>query len=140
MGTVSYTLEGTHMADQSPYSDIRDRSGVPRWVYVIGIIALVVVLLVGFMTLTGSGGGHKPPGGSSGQSQGGTFSDQQQEQFAQCMREQGIDFRSRVGESGQVEMNPGPGVDVDGAAFREAQAVCQAKFTPGGGQPSGGRP
>lgn len=121
-----------------------DTGGTQRWVKVVGIIVAVVALLVVVMMLVG-GGGHKPPGGSGAQSPGGTsrsgaqspggtFSAKQQAEFAQCMRDQGIDFRSQVGENGQVEMSPGPGVDVNGTAFREAQAVCRAKFTPSGGQ------
>jgi hypothetical protein len=121
-------------------------TGIPRWAKVVGIVVAVVALLIDVMLLVGGGSGHRPPGGSgaqspagtsrsSAQSPGGTFSAKQQAEFAQCMREQGIDFRSRVGENGQVEMRPGPGVDVNGAAFREAQAVCRARFTPGGGQP-----
>ena len=57
------------MADQSPYPDTGDDTGVgpdrestigtPRWVKVFGIIAPVVVLLVAIMLLTG-GGGHGP--------------------------------------------------------------------------------
>jgi hypothetical protein len=138
------------MADPPRYLNSREHTegdtGIPRWMKVVGIIVAVVALLVIVMLLVGGGSGHKRPGGSgnqspggtfssSGQSPGGTFSEKQQAEFAQCMREQGIDFRSRVGEDGQVEMSPGPGVDVNGAAFREAQAVCRAKFTPSGGQP-----
>jgi hypothetical protein len=134
--------------DRGMEYDREPTTGIPRWTKVVGIIVAVVALLVVVMLLVGGGSGHRRPGGSSDQppggtlnsseqSPGGTFSAKQQAEFAQCMREQGIDFRSRVGENGQVEMSPGPGVDVDGAAFRQAQAVCRAKFTPGGGQPSG---
>jgi len=31
-------------------------SGRPRWVYIVGIIALIVILLVVIVTLTGGGG------------------------------------------------------------------------------------
>jgi hypothetical protein len=138
------------MADPPRYPNSREHTegdtGIPRWMKVVGIIVAVGALLVIVMMLADGGSGHKRPGGSgsqspagtfssSGQSPGGTFSEKQQAEFAQCMREQGIEFRSRVGEDGQVEMSPGPGVDVNGAAFREAQAVCRAKFTPSGGQP-----
>ena len=41
------------MADLPPYS-------TPRWVKIVGIIALVLVLLVGIMLLTGVGGDHGP--------------------------------------------------------------------------------
>ena len=41
------------MADQPPYS-------TPRWVRIVGIIALVLVLLVGILFLTGVGGDHGP--------------------------------------------------------------------------------
>jgi hypothetical protein len=126
-------------------------TGIPRWAKVLGIIVAVVALLVVVMLVAGGGSGHRPPDGSSAPSPGGaisssdpspggTFSAKQQADFARCMREQGIDLRSWVGDNGQVQMRPGPGVDVDGAAFRTAQAACRAKFTPGGGQPSGGRP
>jgi hypothetical protein len=135
------------MADPPRHRERADGdTGIPRWVKVVGIVVAVVALLVIVMLLVGGGSGHRPPGGSgdrspggtfssSDQSPSGTFSEKQQAEFAQCMREQGIDFRSQVGEDGQVEMSPGPGVDVNGAAFREAQAVCRAKFTPSGGQP-----
>jgi hypothetical protein len=42
------------MADRSPYP------GTPRWVKVSGLIALVLVLLVGIMLVTGGGGAHGP--------------------------------------------------------------------------------
>ena len=41
------------MADQPPYS-------TPRWVRIVGIIALVLVLVVGILFLTGVGGDHGP--------------------------------------------------------------------------------
>ncbi len=41
------------MADLPPYS-------TPRWVKIVGIVALVLVLLVGIMLLTGVGGDHGP--------------------------------------------------------------------------------
>jgi hypothetical protein len=51
------------MADLPPYS-------TPRWVKIVGIIALVLVLLVGIMLLTGIGGDHGPgrhmPSGGAG--------------------------------------------------------------------------
>jgi hypothetical protein len=34
--------------------------GVPRWVKVFGIIAIVLALVVAIMLLTGGGGGHGP--------------------------------------------------------------------------------
>jgi hypothetical protein len=50
------------MANRPPYP------GTPRWVKVFGIIAIVVVLLVVFMLLTGHGPGrHTPPGDAGGQ-------------------------------------------------------------------------
>jgi hypothetical protein len=42
------------VADLLPYP------GTPRWVRMSGIIALVLILLVGFMLLTGLGGHHGP--------------------------------------------------------------------------------
>ncbi len=51
------------MADLPPYS-------TPRWVKIVGIIALVLVLLIGILLLTGVGGEHGPgrhlPAGSPG--------------------------------------------------------------------------
>ncbi len=41
------------MADLPPYR-------TPRWVKIIGIVALVLVLLVGIMLVTGLGGPHGP--------------------------------------------------------------------------------
>lgn len=126
--------------DRDMEDDRESTSRIPRWLKVVGIIVAVVALLVIVMVLAGGTSGHKRPGGSSDQSPGATFTAKQQAEFVQCMRDQGIDFRSRVSEDGQVEMSPGPGVDVNGAAFRKAQAACRAKFTPGGGQSSGGHP
>jgi len=40
--------------------DPAERTGIPRWVKVLGIAAAVVVLLVLVMMLAG-GGGHSPP-------------------------------------------------------------------------------
>jgi hypothetical protein len=48
--------EETSMADQSP--DTADDEGTPRWVKVSGIVAAVVVVLVGIMLLTGHGPGR----------------------------------------------------------------------------------
>lgn len=54
------------MADPPPYPDTgvgpdrRSTTSTPRWVKVFGIIALALVLLVGFIMLTGGGGGHGP--------------------------------------------------------------------------------
>jgi len=44
--------------------DTGDETGLPRWVKILGIIALIVVLLVVILMLTGGGpGGHTPPEG-----------------------------------------------------------------------------
>lgn len=48
------------MADQLPFPDTRDEPGTPRWVKVFGIIALVVLLLIVTLKLTGFGGEHGP--------------------------------------------------------------------------------
>jgi hypothetical protein len=62
------------VADRSPSPDSSDEAvdntgagagrgsypGTPRWLKVLGIIALVVVLVVVIMLLTGGGGGHGP--------------------------------------------------------------------------------
>jgi hypothetical protein len=60
--------------------------------------------------------------------------------FAQCMREQGIDFPDPTfGEGGFVEVGPGEGVDPTDPEFREAEQACRdllPEFQPGGG--SGG--
>jgi hypothetical protein len=58
--------EGTHMRDPSRYDDT---SGTPRWVKVVGILALVVALLVVVMLLIGGGGGGG--GGHGPQRHGG---------------------------------------------------------------------
>ncbi len=57
--------EETHIADPPPYPDTgagpdrRSTISTPRWVYVSGIIAIVLVLLLVIMHLTGGGlGGH----------------------------------------------------------------------------------
>ena len=61
------------MADPRPYPDTNDAAAgvvpvrgaaasTPRWVKVFGVIALVLVLLVGIMLLTGGGSGDHGPG------------------------------------------------------------------------------
>ena len=47
------TEEDTHIADSPTYS-------TPRWVKMFGIIALVLVLLLGIVMFTGVGGEHGP--------------------------------------------------------------------------------
>ncbi len=64
------------MADRSPYPDTSDDTGVgpdrgsppstPRWVKVFGIIALVVVLLVAIMLISGHGPGRHMHGADLG--------------------------------------------------------------------------
>jgi hypothetical protein len=67
--------EDTHMADPAPGDDTgvgpgRDYPGIPRWVKVSGIIALVLVLLVVVIMVAGLGGQHGPgrhmPSGGAG--------------------------------------------------------------------------
>jgi hypothetical protein len=62
----NHAEEDTHMADLPPYR-------TPRWVKIVGIIALVLVLLIGILLFTGVGGDHGPgrhlPSGAAG---GGT--------------------------------------------------------------------
>ncbi len=51
------------MADMPPSPDTGPTTGAPRWVKVMGIIALVVVVLVVLVLLLGSGHGpgrHAP--------------------------------------------------------------------------------
>ena len=53
------------MADQPPYPDSNGDTGVepgtPRWVKVLGLIALALLLLFVILHLTGGGfGGHTP--------------------------------------------------------------------------------
>jgi hypothetical protein len=57
--------EETQVTDPSRYDDA---GGVPRWVKVFGIVALVVALLVVVMLLMGGTGGHGPQrhGGAGG--------------------------------------------------------------------------
>lgn len=66
------------MADPPPYPDTGDDTGMgpdggsttgtPRWVKVFGIIALVLVVLVGILLVTGGGpGGHGPGRHTGGQ-------------------------------------------------------------------------
>ena len=64
--------------DPAPEPDHDTPPGTPRWVKVFGIIAVIVVVLVGVMLLTGgagehgpgrhSGGGDTPSEGTGGQS------------------------------------------------------------------------
>jgi hypothetical protein len=52
------------MADRPPEPNLPETSdgvpGTPRWVMAFGIIAIVVVLLIGFILVTGLGGPHGP--------------------------------------------------------------------------------
>jgi hypothetical protein len=73
--------EETHMADLYPSPDTSDDTGVgsdggpapstPRWVKVFGIIALVVVLLVAIMLISGHGPGRHMHGAMHGAGLGG---------------------------------------------------------------------
>jgi hypothetical protein len=59
--------------------------------------------------------------------------------FAQCMRDQGVDFPDpQITSSGGVIQAIGGGADLDPSseAFQDAQAAC-AKELPGGGTSSG---
>ncbi len=79
--TTMHVEEDTHMPDLSPYPDSYPDAGAesgggsttgpPRWVKVLGIIALVLVLLVGAVMLAGGGGGHGPGRHTSGGDTGG---------------------------------------------------------------------
>jgi ABC-type transporter Mla subunit MlaD len=58
------------MTDPTPSPDSREYTNAPRWVKVFGIIAVVLVLLVGFMMLSGGDHGpgqHTPSGDAGGQ-------------------------------------------------------------------------
>ena len=46
--------------DPNPHEDRGDEPGIPGWVKVFGFIAIVVVLLIGFVLFTGVGGPHGP--------------------------------------------------------------------------------
>jgi hypothetical protein len=51
------------MAERDPierYDTTEDTPPTPRWVKVFGIIALVVILLVGIILIAGVGGEHGP--------------------------------------------------------------------------------
>lgn len=52
------------MADRPPDADSAERgegyAGTPTWVKAFGIIAVLVVLLVGFIVFSGFGGPHGP--------------------------------------------------------------------------------
>ena len=49
------------MADEPPDSNSHGDTGTPRWVYVFGIIVIVLVLLFVILHLTGGGlGDHNP--------------------------------------------------------------------------------
>ncbi len=50
----------SHGDDTDYKPDRGSTTSTPRWVKVFGIIALVLVLLVGIMLLTGVGGEHGP--------------------------------------------------------------------------------
>ena len=46
--------------DLIPQADRGDEPGIPGWVKLFGFIAIVVVLLIGFVLFTGLGGPHGP--------------------------------------------------------------------------------
>ena len=62
--------EDTHTADMPTYPETGDDPGVrpnhgsppgiPRWVKVFGIVALILILLVAIIMFTGIGGQHGP--------------------------------------------------------------------------------
>jgi hypothetical protein len=65
----------THLADPAPGDDTdaspgREYPGMPRWVKLAGIIALVLILLVVVVMVAGVGGQHGPgrhmPSGGAG--------------------------------------------------------------------------
>src|SRR5690349_2070909 len=51
--TLTHYTKDMNMADLPPYS-------TPRWVKILGIVALVLVLLLGILHLSGFGGNHGP--------------------------------------------------------------------------------
>lgn len=51
------------MPDLPPYPNNGDESGLPGWVKILGIIALILVLLAVVVMLSGGLGGHTPPAG-----------------------------------------------------------------------------
>jgi hypothetical protein len=63
--------------------------------------------------------------------------------FAECMREQGIDFPDPEVDGGRVQMQAGDGVDPGSPEFRAAQEACADEMPtpPVGGAPgAGGQP
>jgi hypothetical protein len=50
------------MTDPARDPDTGDRTGVPRWMWVVGIAAILIVLLVVVLMLTGVVGGEHIPG------------------------------------------------------------------------------
>ncbi|MGH2656622.1 MAG: hypothetical protein ACRDIZ_07995, partial [Actinomycetota bacterium] len=59
---------------------------------------------------------------------------EQQLAFAECMRDQGIDFPDpQFGEDGLFEVGPSEGVDPEDPAFREAMEACDHLFQGPGG-------
>lgn len=113
-----------------------------RWAKVALIVAALLALVFAVVRATArdgsSGGGHKPPSGSSGAG----FTVEQQAEFAGCMRDQGVDVTDPlVAADGRMGgMTPGIGVDVNGPDFQAALSTCQARFSPAGGEQSGGHP
>lgn len=47
-------------SDPESAEDAGGAPGTPRWVMAFGIIAIVLVLLIGFVLVTGLGGPHGP--------------------------------------------------------------------------------
>jgi hypothetical protein len=47
-------------SDPKSYEDTSGPPRTPRWVVVFGVIAIVAVLLIGFILITGLGGPHGP--------------------------------------------------------------------------------
>jgi len=133
--------EDTHMDTTYPEPDSDHRSGLWRLARLAAIGAVLVALVFGVVRATGreaeSSGGHERPSGSSGQ-----FTVEQMTEFAQCMRDQGLDMSDpQVTADGRVDpMKPGAGVDPNGPAFQEGLSVCQARFAPAAAGGGGGHP
>lgn len=104
-----------------------------------GALAALVVLLSSLLLLLAACGGGSDDSGVAGASGSGGAStaatttaasqedaEQAQLDFAQCMREQGVDFPDpRADENGDLQFQPPAGGIDDPEAFRDAAGECQ---------------
>ena len=115
------------------------RSPARTWTGVLAAFVLAVAAL-GLVVGCGGGSDASSPGADGGgaaagapSSQGSSDSAQGQAQFAQCMRDQGIDIPDPA-EGGARPQDRPPTVGLDSDAARQAMQACRQYLQGAGGQ------